>query len=375
MLAAFSLVGCKTTSTTTAVAEIATTGETSAAADTTAATAGKEPEIPLVPETNVAFGHEPYVDHTQGIIGITKGWFKDVGITITPEPNGDVLSSEAFPGIMSAGKYDVISASSVLMLPAVKELLPFKSFVHGDMFQGYAIMAQPDAGYKSVQEFIAEGMEPLEALGEAVKQMTGKKFAYPAEAAIKGFILVALSKADMTLDDVNSIVAEDAKTSALMVAREADFQVGGVPSRITLESKGFKPIITSDNLAQYAEASADSKELTAIFQDGWLALDSWINENYDTMLRMSSVMFRITEFMNTNEDEALGIQLPFINSAAGTNITPEEGKVIYNSLDPFLTFEEQAVWYTDEESPLNYKYVTGAYINYGKSKVYLNQAK
>ncbi len=354
----FGFISCKATS---AVAEETAT-EKAVAEETATEQTGVEPAIPSIPEVSVSFGHEPYLDHTHGIIGMEKGWFGDVGITITPEPNGDVVSSENTVGVLAAGTYDVLSGSSVLFLSAYQGIPPFKAFVHGDIFQGYAIMAQPDAGYKTVQDFIDEGMEPTEALGEAAKQMEGKKFAYPPEGAIKGFIILVLEKAGMTLDDVRSIVAEDAKTSALMVAKEADFQVGGVPSRLTLESEGFLPIITSGDLAQHATPSPESVELRAIFHDGWISQDSWIDENYDTMLRMSSVMYRITEFMNTNQEEAISIHLPFLNSAAGTSISPEATVVVYESLDPFITFEDQAGWYLDENNPLHYSNVTGSHI-------------
>jgi hypothetical protein len=62
------------------------------------------------------------------------------------------------------------------------------------MFLGYAIMAQPDKGYKSVQELIAAGVSPQEAVKKAVEQMRGKRFGYPAEMAIKGFINLALER-------------------------------------------------------------------------------------------------------------------------------------------------------------------------------------
>jgi hypothetical protein len=45
---------------------------------------------------------------------------------------------------------------------------------------------------------------------------------------------------------------------------QADFQVGGVPSRIVLEREGFKPIIMSNDLASAAKPSADSEELATI---------------------------------------------------------------------------------------------------------------
>lgn len=327
-----------------------------------------QPAEPTIPQVKVRFGHFPYLDHTQGIIGLEKGWFKEVGIEFDPPPHGKVLATEGGVQALASGTVDVMSASAVFMMPSFKNVPPFKWFVHGDLFQGYALMAQPDAGYKSVEELVAEGMSRDEAIKVAVGQMKGKRFAYPSEAAIKGFIDLMLSKAGMTLDDVENIVAEDAKTWAMMIAKQADFEVGGVPARLTLQTKGFKPIITSLDLAQAAKPSADSVELRAVFHDGWGALDSWINANYDTMLRMSSVMFRITKFMNTNRDEALAIHVPFLNSAAGTEITPETAVVVYESLDPFVSFEDQAAWYLDDNNPLNEKYVTGAAIKLWEEK-------
>lgn len=327
-------------------------------------TASEEGDLltPEIPEVRVEFCHAPYLDHTQSIIGLEKGWFDEVGVTFEPEPYGSVPATENAVQALASGACDVLSASAIFMLPSINDVPPYKWFVHGDIFQGYALMGQPDAGYKSVDEFIEEGNDPREAMALAVAQLEGKRFAYPSEAPIKGFINLALEQADMTLDDVQSIVAEDAKTWSMMLAGQADFQVGGVPSRLTLETKGFKPIITSQHLAQYAEPSAESEELRAIFHDGWGALDQWIDNNYDTMLRMSSVMFRIAEFQNEHRGEALEIHVPFLNSAAGTDIDTETAIVVYESLDPFVPFEGQRSWYLDYDNPINYDYVTGAHI-------------
>ena len=322
----------------------------------------QEPAVPEVPLADVVFMHEMYMDHTQSIIAIEKGWFKDVGISIVPEPYGKIGQTGELVQLFTAGAMDVVSGSAQLLLPSYKNIPSNKFFAIGDLFQGYAIMAQPDQNYKSAQEYIDEGLTPDEAIQKAIQQMVGKKFAYPSEAAIKGFIMLAFNKGKVDLSDVQSIVAEDQKTWAMMIAKEADFQVGGVPSRLTLESKGFKPIVTSFDLAKYAEASPDSEALRAVFYDGWMASDKWISENYDTMLRMASVCWRINKFINENTDEALDIHIPFVNSVAGTEITPEEGKVAYKSLHPFITFEELESIYMDDTNPLNQKYVIGSYI-------------
>src|SRR5262249_21391562 len=183
------------------------------------------------------------------------------------------------------------------------------------------------------------------------------------EAAIKGFIDIALRNGGLTLADVDAVGAPgDPANVALMQAKRADFQVGGVPSRMTLQIAGFKPILTSGDLASYASASADSVELRAIFHDGWVSTDTWIKANYETVLRIASVGFRINQFIAEHPDEAAAIHTPFLNSIAGTTFENGVAKVAYSGLDPFWTFDKQTGWILDDKNPLNGKYLIGATI-------------
>lgn len=324
--------------------------------------------VPEIPQVNIVFAHAPYVDHTQAIIGIEKGWFEEVGITITPKPYGKVISGQDAGKILSGRGADVISGSPALLLSAYKTIPPFKVFVLGDIFQGNAIMAQPKKGYKSVQEFVQEGLEPKEALRKAVGQLKGKRIGYPPIAPIQAFLTVALKKAGLTLEDMAGVMAPDAENIAAMVAGRLDFQTGGAPSRMALEERGFKPIITATAITRYAKPSPESEDLRVIFHDGWVALDSWINNNYDSMLRMSSVMFRILRFMNEHQEEAIEIQRPFVNTVAGTNLSEAGIRIIYESLDPFVPFEQQWIWHLDPGNSYYEGNVTGARILFSEEK-------
>lgn len=315
-----------------------------------------------IPEVQVRFANEPYFDHSQSIIGTEKGYVKDVGITLDPSPSGATVNSSDLVSIFASESYDVVSASAQLLLPAAKTLPPFKIFSIADIFQGYAVMAQPDAGYSSVEEFEAQGQDPSEAIASAIKQLEGKRFVYPADAVIKGFIDQALSAADLTVGDVQSMVTDESQTVQAMEAGNADFQVGGVPSHLSLESAGFKSILTSGDLAKMAKPSADSAELTAVFHDGWVATDKWLDANHDTALRLASVSLRINQMINDSPDEALAIHTPFLNSIAGTDFDVETGKAAYETLNPFLTFEDLDSTFNDSSNPLNEQYVLGAAI-------------
>jgi hypothetical protein len=237
------------------------------------------------------------------------------------------------------------------------------SFVFGDLFQGYAILAQKDGNYKSYREFIEEGLTPNEALIAAAKQLKGKTFTYPSETAISPFIELVLQKGQLTSSDFKPLVLEDALTINAMRKKDADFQVGGVPSRLVLQSEGFKPIISSIDIVQTAKPSADSKELASILQNGWATTKEFYTNNFETILRLASVNYRIMDFINTHENEALDIHMKYLTQVTGEDFNKNNGRVIYSDLDPFFTFEKQYDWFYNDSSLLFYSYVNGSILN------------
>ncbi len=266
-----------------------------------------------------------------------------------------MVDADKVSSVLVAGTADMASAGPSLLIPSMKQH-EFQNFVMGGLFQGYAIMAQPDAGYKTFTEFLETGITPEEAVKETIRQMEGKVFGYPPEAAIKPFIDLCFAKAGMTLDDVVSEVQQDSNTVALMMAKRVDFQVGGVPSRITLQSSGMIPIISSAELLKTATASSDNEDIRSISHNGWTTTKAYAEANHDTILRMASVKFRLNQFMHDNQVEAISIHIPFLNQQSGSNFTDSEGEVIYNSLIPVQIFDDQSVWFEDESDPTYWRY-------------------
>ena len=319
------------------------------------------PAIPTIPEVSVEFGNKPFADHTQISIATALGWPADIGITITPDPTGRNVPAESAIPIFAGGEVDILSGSVPLLLGAAGTMPSFKQFFNADIFMGYALLARPDMDFRSFTDFVEDGYSMEEAMSMAVNQMEGHRFAYPAETAIQGFINLVLSRGDLEEGDFEATIAEDARTIAMMIAGHADFQVGGVPARLTLQEEGFIPIITSGDLAALASPSPESEELRAIFWDGWLAHDEWIEANWDTVLRMSGLGWRINQLIVDDPHEALSHHLPVLNSFAGTNITVEGGLIAYLYLHPFYTFEMTAAIF-DNANPMSDENIIGSYI-------------
>jgi hypothetical protein len=86
------------------------------------------------------------------------------------------------------------------------------------------------------------------------------------------------------------------------------------------------------------------------------------------MLRLAGVGYRIAKFIKTNQEEALALHVPFLNSIAGSQITPEFGKWLYDVVHPYYDFEDQEEWYGNPQSVLYYPYEVGARIKDAERK-------
>lgn len=332
---------------------------------------GQEPPIPTIPRVSVRYAHAAFLDQSEGILGIRKGWFDEVGVELVPKPHGLVLPSAERAANLIAGTVDVVATGVYNLLPAMGKARNLRVFLQKDIFRGYRIMAQPDKGYKSFEEFVKEGVSPEEAFKRTAAQLKGKTITYLSEPSRQQFIEMiyrrgGLSKAE--IDSIKTINVDDNQTIAMMVSGRADFQFSGAPAMVELTKRGFKPILTAFDLSRTARPSADSEELLAVLKVGWGTTAEFYEKNPETILRMSSVAFRIARFIQEHPDEALAIHVPFLNSIAGSQMTTEFGKWLYEIVHPYYTFEDQEEWYGNPQSVFYYTYEVGARIKDAESK-------
>src|SRR4051812_26049718 len=68
-----------------------------------------------IPEATVKFGMRPYADNTYFVIGMEKGWFKDVGITIDPQPTGLKTTEDQWVALLLNRQVDINSATCSIL--------------------------------------------------------------------------------------------------------------------------------------------------------------------------------------------------------------------------------------------------------------------
>jgi len=323
----------------------------------------KKPNIPTIPQVEVRAIQEPYYVCSAASIGLDKGWYEEVGIKIVPEPYGKVVTGGETVQMLASRNMDMINQPTMQVLGAIKNLPPIKVFVYDSIFWGSIVLGNPD-NFKSVEDFQNEGLPLNEALRKAVSQIDGKAWGTSGSPGDMSFVKTVLAQADLTVNDIEVNIYADPEITAMMLTGQIDVCGGmGLPAVMEMISKGFKMIVTASQIAQSAKPSADSTELRTVFQVGWTTYDDYIEDNYDTILRFSSVVWRQARLIDENQEEAIDIHLPFLNAVSGARNTREQIKQAYEIFDPFFSFEKQERWFTDTSYPLYEDYVLGSYIN------------
>ena len=319
-----------------------------------------DPEIPTIPQVSFSYASLHAIDHTHIVIPVSKGWHKDVGLTVTPEPYGSSVGADKIVAGLTSGSFDIMSGSTVFSLAGYGTNSNYRDFGHGDIFQGFGFMIDPQGSYKTIDQFISEGLDPQAAITATMSQFKGKTLSTLNEGGILGFITIALESAGLTLDDLGTVIKydTDSKIMADLISGRSDFAVGSAPGRVSMTLEGFVPAITSLHISKYAEPTPNSKALRSIFHDGWATTPEYYAANHDTVFRFMSMIYRTLRLMVDHPEETIPIHADYVNSIMGSSLTPEDTVVIYEELDPFVAFEDQAVWYEDRYKDSNAQHLS-----------------
>lgn len=304
---------------------------------------------PQVPEVEIRLAQAPFWDHSTEQIGVELGYFADAGITVVPEPSGTILGMDQIAPQLLAGQIDVGTMVPQIWTSSLDQGVSARVFTSRDIFMGHAFLAAPGTGARSVGDFMDEGMAWEDAIDAAMAQLVGQTVYVTDEASPRSFREVALEAAGLTADDFESNVLDDTTMQQLALGGRADFVApASGPNIVTLIGQGWVPLVSTSDIVEHGEAE---QLLTVIVNTGLAAEVSWLEENPETALRLASVGYRIIDLKKEDPLAAAQIQIPFINSIAGTSFTTDDAETLDQRIDPFYSFDEQTEFFQDESSP------------------------
>jgi hypothetical protein len=302
-----------------------------------------------VPAASVTFGMRPYADNTFYVIAMKKGWFKDVGITIRPEPEGMKVTDTNVNALLLNRQLDISSQYCPLMLPIYKTSDRLKCIAFTDNFLGMAILANPKLGLKGFDEHFAEGKNFEKAIKAAMEPMQGKTLVGAPQLSDRPFNEAVSKYSGVTW---NLDVMDDAKALVLAKAGRVNFvNPEGAPIVYTLMQDGWTVLINNGHLYDHAPAAPDSpiQKLVAIVGIG--ANGDFVNKNQNTVLRFLSVVWRTIDAVK-KDPSLFELQAPYLNSVAGTSLDAAGVEATIKRLDPLSPFEYGSTYFEDKNSVL-----------------------
>jgi ABC-type nitrate/sulfonate/bicarbonate transport system substrate-binding protein len=301
-----------------------------------------------IPKVSVSFGMRPYADNTFYVIGMEKGWYKDVGITITPEPYGLKTTENQWVSLLLNRQVDINSATCSNLLTSYKSTDQLKCVGFAVTFSGSVMFANPKLGLKKLGDYMTPGVSLKEGLADALKPLLGKTVYIPTSISEKEFTEVPFKLAGLDLP--NYVTMDDAQMLLLAKSGRLDFMhPAGAPIAQTLLDAGWTPIYDSAQLLKFGPGGIDSPFEPLVFNNGWAATADYVNGHKTTMLRFASVAFRIFDALK-KDPSLFGAYAPYLNSVAGTSLDADGVRRTVEHLDPFVPFDEQTKYFVDKNA-------------------------
>ncbi len=313
-----------------------------------------------IPEVSVNFGMAPFGDHTIYSHAMAEGWFEEVGIQINEKfatiPYEQIVALLVNEDYDFTTQYGPNELQSMLRAPDVQQI------TFSDAYVGLYFLAPPDSGLDTVPDLVASGMSYEDAFKQVVGQMVGTRVAIDDTGSHRSFVDAVFEAGGVTPDDFAELITvDDARMLLLGRGGQADFvkPLGGAQNAELIQD-GWYPILGATDLIALLPPG-DPRGATGIGHTGLGARASHYAEDPDTFLRVVSVMYRVIDAIKRDvaegTDDALANILPVLESAAAVEIGIEGLRIIYGTIDPMKSFEEQTEYWGDESNPFHYKNV------------------
>ena len=320
---------------------------------------------PTIPNATVRLATVAFTNEAWPIIGIRSGFFQDVGIEIQPPDSKVILLQQTVPQLQN-NEIDITTMYLGLLIPTLDKITNIKPFQVYSYWQGNAILTPADSPYKTVDDFVEEGMEFEDAARATIEQLRGKQVSVPPQITTRPWMELVYGYADMELEDSELLIIEDQKAVQLGLSGRLDFAApaGAVQIYQLQFQADWRPVISTAQILKYTPGGTGTNINSVLGYDVFAATQEYLDANHDTVLRFCSAVYRTLDYMFGPEQEAaLALEMPFINANAGSDLDVPAIKYIFEEVDPFFEWEKQADIWEDTSNPLHFNNIYTYQVN------------
>src|SRR5215472_14513375 len=323
-----------------------------------------------IPQAEISLGMRPYANDLIFVAGIKQGFYKDVGLTVTPAPYGrKVLPDQAIPLLVNK-QIDFMALYPPDVIATMDSVKNIRFIALTDLFQGFAVLARPGSNVKTVGQFMAEGLTFDEAMKRTMAQLKGKSFVTAPVVDNRIFLETVFSLGGMNMDkDTKLVVTPDSNALQLESGGKIDFaSPTGAPFTAQLRIAGWIPLVAPLDVLTNMPAGPGSPTTALVGTPGVACDVDWARQHQEAVLRFTSVMFRIIEQEQKNSDLMLKSMLDYVNSFAGTSLDITGLKLTIDALSPLSNFDFQKNYCANKNSALYYRTAFDAAVKFNVDK-------
>jgi len=314
---------------------------------------------PGIPTDTVRFAYYPCcADTSLPVVGIRKGFFKDVGIQITPENGFQWSQNTQFVPAMQRGDFDIATGFSTAWLTTLSSFgMNLPPVMNYDVYLGRVVLVAPKSPLKTTADYMKTGLTFKQAARRAVAAMKGKTiYTDPFAGAQPPYYDILFSYGGLTSKDINFTYLSDDKILALSATpgqMELAFPLAA-PVLVAMIRGGWRQLIDMGSILKYDGKSDQATQLMKETGNQTVAAQrSFLDQHHDTVLRFVSAMYRTIAFLQNPKtaNEGNKILADTINAARGLQLIPQDIATIYKSVDPLFGWADQAKTVWNPSSP------------------------
>jgi ABC-type nitrate/sulfonate/bicarbonate transport system substrate-binding protein len=303
-----------------------------------------------IPITHVDFSMAPFADDTVPVIAMKEGYFADNGIQIGPTPTGAKLALTADIAPILTNQVQAGSMVFEVLLSKLDNVTNVTAFLIHSSFEGYTLFAPKGSTAKPVGYFLGKGLSFPAAVEATMKQFKGKNLSFSNDPAAQLFYELIFSLGGLKESDFDVTRLADSNIVSLALAgRTALAAPSGGPQVEQLAGAGLTQILTEQQLLR---ASTDPRRLGLVGHSAFVVREDFLQDNYEAVLRLAASIFHADDLIVNHPAQAAAVQLPFLNSYAGTNITLKELEFLHGPISEERTFDQMGIFFTEPE-PFN----------------------
>lgn len=311
-----------------------------------------------IPEVSVQTAFTPYGDELLGVAGVDRGYYEAVGITVEPQPYGAQLDLLMTMTPLVNGQVELGAGYVPTIARQIDTVQDVVGFCISDVSYTYRIVA-PQGQYRTVAQEMADGADFTTALTTVLAQLKGETMiCVEGGSPLFRDTVAQAGGLDLEQDVSIEFLSSSDMVRAAAAGRASFLSPSSAVHIVQLQQDGWESLVDLRQVIDNLPAE-DTLPLRFTYS-GLITTTAYAEANLETLLRFTSVIYRLIDDMQADPEGTAGQFVDYVNSYTGTDLSAAQLAGTFDEIYSLRNFEDASGFYTDSDDPFFYETVATA---------------